>query len=131
MSRFAFVTWDGGGNVPSAVGIARELASRGHDVVFIGYEVQRPHFETRRLRFVPLSRSGAFDVYALSDPAQRIPGLMANVWVAPEHLDDVPDALAATSADVMIVDFSMQGALAAARRTRSPFAVLAHSSITD
>jgi MGT family glycosyltransferase len=129
MSRFAFVTWDGGGNVPPAVGIAQELVARGHDVVFIGYEVQRAHFERRQLPFVALARSGEFDVYALSDPTQRIPGLMANVWASPEHLDDVPDAIAATSPDVVIVDFSMQGALVAARRTPGQFAVLAHSSI--
>ena len=40
MTRFAFVTWDGGGNVPPAVGIAQELVLRGHEVVFLGYEVQ-------------------------------------------------------------------------------------------
>jgi UDP:flavonoid glycosyltransferase YjiC (YdhE family) len=45
MTRFAFVTWDGGGNVTPAVGMAQELVSRGHDVVFIGYEVQRKRFE--------------------------------------------------------------------------------------
>lgn len=129
MTRFAFVTWDGGGNVPPAVGIARELASRGHDVVFIGYEVQRKRFEEKGLRFVSLRRSGEFDIYAASDPAQRIAGLMANVWACPEHLDDIPDAVAATSTDVLVVDFMMQGALASATLLPGPVAVLAHSSI--
>lgn len=129
MTRFAFVTWDGGGNVPPAVGIAQALLERGHDVVFIGYEVQRPGFEARGLPFVALRASGAFDIYVTSDPAQRIAGLMANVWVSPEHLTDVPDAVAATAADVLVVDFSMQGALAAAAQQSAPFAVLAHSAI--
>ena len=120
MSRFAFVTWDGGGNVPPAVGVAQELVSRGHDVVFIGYDVQRAYFEARRLPFVTLPRSGHFDTYALSDPTRRIPGLMANVWAAPEHLDDVPDTIATTSADVVIVDFTMHGALVAGHRTFDP-----------
>jgi len=129
MTRFAFVTWDGGGNVPPAVGIAQGLIARGHDVVFIGYEVQRKAFEQRRLPFVALRRTGGFDIYAASDPGQRIGGLMANVWASPDHLDDIPDALAATSSDVLVVDFSMQGALASAIRSAAPMAVLAHSAI--
>jgi MGT family glycosyltransferase len=129
MTRFGFVTWDGGGNVPPAVGIAQGLVARGHDVVFIGYEVQRKRFEQRRLPFVALRRSGGFDIYATSDPGGRIAGLMANVWVNPEHLDDLPDALAATSPDVLVVDFSMQGALASMIQSLVPTAVLAHSAI--
>jgi MGT family glycosyltransferase len=129
MTRFAFVTWDGGGNLPPAVGIAQGLVARGHDVVFIGYEVQRKRFEERRLPFVALRRSGAFDIYATSDPGGRITGLITNVWASPEHLNDIPDALAATSSDVLVVDFMMQGALASAIRSAAPMAVLAHSAI--
>jgi MGT family glycosyltransferase len=129
MTRFAFVTWDGGGNVPPAVGIAQELASRGHDVVFVGYEVQRERLQAKGLTFVSLPRSGQFDIYGARAPAERVAGLVANVWACAEHLDDVPDAVAATSADVVVVDFSMQGALASALRLGSPVAVLAHSSI--
>jgi MGT family glycosyltransferase len=130
MTRFAFVTWDGGGNLPPAVGIAQGLLAHGHDVVFAGYEVQRERLEQRRLPFVALRRTGAFDIYAASDPSQRIAGLMANVWASPEHLDDIPDALADTSSDVLVIDFSMQGALASADRSVAPVAVLAHSTIT-
>ena len=129
MTRFAFVTWDGGGNVPPAVGMAQELASRGHDVVFIGYEVQRKGFEGKGIEFVALRRSGQYDIYRAGDAAQRIAGLVANVWACPEHLRDVPDAVAETSTDVLVVDFTMQGALAAAIGLPVPVAVLAHSSI--
>jgi MGT family glycosyltransferase len=129
MTRFAFVTWDGGGNVPPAVAIAQGLLNRGHEVVFIGYEAQRTRFQERGLSFVALGRTGSFDIYAASDPGARIAGLLANVWVSPEHLDDIPDAVAATSPDVLVVDFSLQGALAAASRSTVPVAVLAHSSI--
>jgi MGT family glycosyltransferase len=129
MTRFAFVTWDGGGNVPPAVGIAQGLIERGHEVVFVGYEVQRQRFEDRHLPFVALRRTGSFDIYATADPAERIAGLTAHVWASPEHLDDVPDAVAATSSDILLIDFSMQGALASAMRSLVPVAVLAHSSI--
>ena len=51
------------------------------------------------------------------------------MWASPDHLDDIPDALDATSSDVLVVDFSMQGALASATRGAAPMAVLAHSAI--
>jgi MGT family glycosyltransferase len=129
MTRFAFVTWDGGGNTPPAIGIAQELVLRGHDVVFLGYEVQRKRFEAQGLAFTTLRRSGFFDIYNAREPAERIAGLMANVWACPEHLADVPDAVADSSSDVLIVDFMMQGALAAIPPLSLPTAVLAHSSI--
>jgi MGT family glycosyltransferase len=97
--------------------------------VFFGYEPQRKRFEVQGLEFNALRRSGSFDIYRTNQPAERIAGLMANVWACPEHLDDVPDAVADSSADVLIVDFMMQGALAAAPRLSLPVAVLAHSSI--
>jgi MGT family glycosyltransferase len=129
MTRFAFATWDGGGNVPPAIGIAQELRSRGHDVVFIGYEVQRQRLEAKGYSFSVLPRSGQFDIYRTSVPAERLTALLANVWASAEHLEDIPDAVAATSADVLIVDFSLQGALASMARLTVPSAVLAHSAI--
>ena len=40
MADLLFVTWDGGGNVPPAVGIAQELQRRGHAVRFVGHARQ-------------------------------------------------------------------------------------------
>jgi MGT family glycosyltransferase len=129
MTRFAFATWDGGGNLPPAIGIAQELRSRGHDVVFIGYEVQRQRLEAKGYSFSVLPRSGQFDIYRTSLPAERLTGLLANVWASAEHLEDIPDAVASIFADVLIVDFSLQGALAAMARVTVPSVVLAHSAI--
>ncbi|MDX6685878.1 MAG: hypothetical protein QOF86_2006, partial [Baekduia sp.] len=42
MASLLFVTWDGGGNVPPALGIAAELETRGHDVAFLGHAHQAP-----------------------------------------------------------------------------------------
>ena len=41
MAGIQFVTWDGGGNLPPTLGIARELQRRGHAVGVIGEESQR------------------------------------------------------------------------------------------
>ena len=51
MSRFTFVTWDGGGNVPPAVGIAQELIARGNEVRFLGYLPQQAAIRARGLAF--------------------------------------------------------------------------------
>lgn len=129
MTRFTFLTWDGGGNVPPAVGIAQELVARGNEVRFLGYLPQQAAIEARGIAFSALPRSGNFDLYAERPPEQRLAAIIRNVWACPEHLEDVPDALAAHPADVLVVDFLMQGALAQARRTDIPVAVLAHSSV--
>ncbi|GAC1638635.1 MAG: glycosyltransferase [Candidatus Dormibacteraceae bacterium] len=129
MTCFTFVTWDGGGNVPPAVGIAQELVARGNEVRFLGYLPQRAAIEGRGLDFSALSRSGDFDLYGERATEQRLPAIIRNVWACPEHLMDIPDALAAHPTDVLVVDFLMQGALAQARRTSIPVAVLAHSSV--
>lgn len=129
MTRFNFVTWDGGGNVPPAVGIAQELIARGNEVRFLGYLPQQAAIEARGLAFSVLPRSGNFDLYAARPPDQRLAAIIRNVWACPEHLLDIPDALAAHPADVLVVDFLMQGALAQARRSDIPVAVLAHSSV--
>ena len=42
MSRIAFVTWNGGGNLTPALAIVRELHRSGHRAAFLGLEAQRP-----------------------------------------------------------------------------------------
>ena len=129
MTRLTFVTWDGGGNLPPAVGIAQELVARGNEVRFLGYLSQRDAIESRGFEFSALPRSGHFDPFSGYAPEERLPALIRNVWACPEHLEDVPDALAANPADLLVIDFLMQGALAQARRTDIPVAVLAHSVV--
>jgi MGT family glycosyltransferase len=129
VTRFTFVTWDGGGNLPPAVGIAQELIARGNEVRFLGYLSQQAAIEARGLAFSALPRSGSFDLYADRAPEERLAAIIRNVWACPEHLEDIPDALAMNPTDVLVIDFLMQGALAQARRTDTPVAVLAHSSV--
>ena len=40
MADILFVTWDGGGNVPPALAIARRMQARGHTVRFLGHAAQ-------------------------------------------------------------------------------------------
>ena len=47
MADILFVTWDGGGNVPPALGIAAELQARGHAVRVLGHAGQQPSLDAR------------------------------------------------------------------------------------
>jgi UDP:flavonoid glycosyltransferase YjiC (YdhE family) len=59
-ANILFVTWDGGGNVPPALGIAAELQRRGVTVRFLGHERQRSMIERVGLRFEPDSHPHGF-----------------------------------------------------------------------
>ncbi len=128
MARIAFVTWDGGGNVPPAIGVAQALTARGHRCHFLGYEVQRGRIEAQGFAFSALERSGAFDVHGLP-PEERLAALLRHVWACPEHLADIPAALARHPADLLVVDFLLQGALASGQRLPIPVSALAHSAV--
>jgi UDP:flavonoid glycosyltransferase YjiC (YdhE family) len=129
MGRFAFVTWPGGGNLPPAIGIAQELVARGHEVGFLGYEVQRERIEAQSLAFTALRRSGAFDIHGTPPGPQRLAAMVHNIWACPDHLEDVPGALEEHPAGLLVVDCMMQGALAAASHTGIPTAALVHSAV--
>src|SRR2546428_11949283 len=51
MGSILFVTWDGGGNLPPALGIGSELRRRGHTVRFLGHAQQREGIEAAGFRF--------------------------------------------------------------------------------
>jgi UDP:flavonoid glycosyltransferase YjiC (YdhE family) len=126
MARYLFLTWDGAGNQPPAIGIAQALRERGHDVMFAGYGSQRSLITARGFRFALLERSAALyrqahskDVFALK---------MEAVWASTRHLDEVPELIDREACDVLVIDCMMFGALAAAETARVPVAVLVHSA---
>ena len=124
--NIAFMTWDGGGNVGPAIGLAQELEARGHRVRFHGYEAQRRRIEMAGFDFSALERSGAFDVHTASS-AERIGSLLDRAWACDDHFHDIPAALVRHPSDAIVVDFMMQGALAA--RTSVPMVALVHSAV--
>jgi MGT family glycosyltransferase len=137
MARFLFVTWDGGGTVPPAFGIAQALRDRGHEPVFAGQELgygdaagetgPAASFEARALahgfRFVRLVRASAT---WRDDPPDR--RFATAVVACPGHLRDVRDAVAGEPFDALLVDGLLFGALAAAEDIGLPTAVLATST---
>lgn len=124
MARLLFLSWDGAGNQGPAIGLAQELAERGHEITFAGYAGQRARFEG--FGFQVLRRADA--AYpAQEPPGGWLPALVDAVWASPRQLTDVPDVLGAGRYDAVVADCLMFGALAALETAPVPVAVLVHS----
>jgi UDP:flavonoid glycosyltransferase YjiC (YdhE family) len=127
MSRFVFVTWNGGGNLPPALGIARVLAEHGHEVTFLGSGTQRTRIEGAGISFTPFSQRAEVDAAAPRAPAERLASLVSTVWMNSDLADDVLALLAREPADLVVVDYMLVGVLARSADFDAPTAVLAHS----
>ena len=126
MARFLFITWEGGGNQPPAIGTAQELQERGYQVAFAGYASQHDRFTKLGFRFSVLRHAQA--AYR-TEPPDRVMSMLVNaVWACPQHLRDLPHILAHEHYDLAVVDCLMFGALAAAEVAGQPAAVLVHSA---
>ena len=122
MAEILFVTWDGGGNVPPAVGIAEELKARGHRVRFLGHPRQAPAFAERGMEFAGFPTARPFDSTVPATPLKVLSMLGDRAMGA-----DVVAALQERPAEVVVVDcllFSVMDALRAAGRS---YVALEHS----
>lgn len=126
MARFLFITWDGSGNQTPTLGMAQALRERGHDIAFAGYESQRARITAHGFRFSVLERSSA--VFHIPANGNMMAAMVAGVWVTPDHLDDVRDAMARETPDLLVIDCLLFGALAAAERYHLPAVILVHGT---
>jgi hypothetical protein len=125
MSRIVFVTWDGGGNLVPALGIARELHQRGHKAAFLGQQTQRYAIE---------AAGRSFTAYALRGPSAGPPAtaaerqrlLIRDTWLNTGLADDLVAMLARDPADSVVIDCMLAGALARSGEFTAPAAVLVH-----
>ncbi|MDQ3733701.1 MAG: glycosyltransferase [Actinomycetota bacterium] len=136
--RLLVISWNGGGNVPPAFGIADELRRRGHQVVFAGQELEEPAgtaplttYDTLERRciqrgfdFLPLERSAAR--WRAEPPSGR--RIATAMMACAEHLLDVEEVTSGGPWDAVLVDCLMFGALAALQDAALPLVVLVHSA---
>jgi hypothetical protein len=108
MSRFLFVSWDGGGNQLPARRIAAELDTRGHHT-----------------RWLMLPRK-AIDMATVS-PAERGAITLGQIMANPAHLAELRADLDRAPADMLVIDCLLFGALAAAQLLGVPAACLVHT----
>lgn len=127
MSRFLFLTWNGAGNQPPAIGLAQELRSRGHDVVFAGHISQQGRFQKRGFRFAQMEASDAAFREAIAT-LDVVDAVKSGIVLCAAQLHEVPKLFAQEDADALVVDCMMFAALAAAEASSLPASVLVHTA---
>jgi UDP:flavonoid glycosyltransferase YjiC (YdhE family) len=121
MSEILVVTWDGGGNVPPALGIAAELVARGHGVRFVGHPRQREALTAGGFDVAPSHHARAFSSLETNSPVALV-AMFGDRGLG----RDVLDALADRPADVVVVDCLLFGVMAELRAAGTPYVVLEH-----
>jgi UDP:flavonoid glycosyltransferase YjiC (YdhE family) len=126
VAEVVVVTWDGGGNLPPALGIAGELVRRGHRVRFLGHERQRSSVE---------GAGFGFEAYRHARPwsaIEPLPTAKAIVPVFAMFTDggpgvDLRELIGRQPADLLVIDVLSLGALKAADGLSVPVVALMHS----
>jgi MGT family glycosyltransferase len=107
VTRYLFVTWDGGGNVNPVLALTSRLTGRGHAVGVLGPPSVAVRVEGAGGAFVPRTPGATWDLDAIAD--------------------DVTAAVASAGPDVLVVDHMLPSALCAAEATGRPSAALVHT----
>jgi UDP:flavonoid glycosyltransferase YjiC (YdhE family) len=121
MAEILFVTWDGGGNVPPALGIAAELRRRGHGVRFLGHETQRPAITGAGFGFEPFATAAPFSSLESNSPP-RMMALFSDKTIGRDTLAEA----ARLTTDVVVVDCMLIGALRACADEGLTYVTLEH-----
>jgi MGT family glycosyltransferase len=136
LKRFLFVSWEGGGNLPPALAIARRLTERGHTVRFLGEPCNREEIEAAGCAFVSyvhaphrdnkLPENDFIRDWEARTPFEAFARTRQRLMFgqASAYAQDVLEELAAHPADAVAVDFPLFGALVGAESVGVPTAVL-------
>lgn len=137
--HFLFVLWDGGGNIPPQLALARRLATRGHRVSILAPGVLRARIEAAGCAFVPLHETAEHDSSSVTDDILRDWEARTSIAAAALVRDrlifgtasgyarDVTAAVTAERPDVIVTDYLLLGAYVAAERAGIPLAALVHT----
>jgi UDP:flavonoid glycosyltransferase YjiC (YdhE family) len=121
-----FVTVDGGGNLPPALGIAAEIVRRGGTARFLGHEPQRRAVEQAGFAFTAVHEGRPYDASAPRSTASALRDLTA-VFADRGIGADAIRLARAEPTDVVIVDCLLLGALDTVVRSGLPTVSLVHT----
>jgi UDP:flavonoid glycosyltransferase YjiC (YdhE family) len=127
MARVLFVTWNGGGNLLPALGIARVLADRGHAIAFLGQQTQQRRVEVAGFAFIPYASIPAWESTAPPSATEAQALVIRDIWLNTDMTNDVVALLARQPADLVVVDCMLAGVLAGSQAFGVPTVVLVHS----
>lgn len=134
--RFLFVDWEGGGNLPPALTVARHLVARGHHVRFLGEPCNQEEIEATGGAFISYvhaphrdNKSPATDFirdWEARTPFEAFARVRKRLMFGPAYAyaQDVLNEVAAHPADAVVIDFPLFGAMLAAEKAAVPSAVL-------
>ena len=121
-----FVTLDAGGNLPPALGIAREIVRRGGTARFLGHEPQRAAIERAGYRFQTVCQGRPYDSAAPRSTLSALRDLTA-VFADRGIGADAVRLAQAEPTDVVIVDCLLLGAIDVLVRDGLPTVSLVHT----
>ncbi|MEY2469487.1 MAG: hypothetical protein QOF21_2185 [Actinomycetota bacterium] len=121
MSNVLVITWDGGGNVPPALGIAAELQQRGHRVRVMGHSVQHAHVTGKGLDFTAFHTARPFTAVDKSTLIDYL-GVFGDLAMG----RDVVEEMRREPADLLVIDCILFGAMEAVAAQGVPYVVLEH-----
>lgn len=137
--HYLFVLWDGGGNVPPQLALARRLTERGHHVRILAPHTLRSRIEAVGCQFVPLREAPEHDSSSrtkdlLRDWEARTSMGAASLvrdrlifGTASGYASDVTAAIADERPDVVVTDYLLLGGYIAAERAGISLAALVHT----
>ncbi len=135
--RFLFVLWEGGGNVPLQLGLARGLVERGHEVRVLTEDCLAADVADAGARFEPLVEApnrASRDEDLIGDWEARTPlGAFARarervvMGPAAAYAHDTRGALEREPVDVLASDYMLFGPPIAGERAGVPTALLVHN----
>jgi MGT family glycosyltransferase len=135
-NRYLFVDWEGGGNLPPALTLARQLAERGHRVRVLCDPADEADVLAAGCAFVAYTRAPhRHDKTAASDfirdweatsPMDALARSQQRIMFGPAlaYARDVLEELAREPADALVINRTLYGAMLAAEKSGLPFAVL-------
>lgn len=127
MADVLFVTWDGGGNVPPALGLAAELSARGHRVRVQGHRAQAGAVARAGLEYVAFPHVREF-VGAEPNPGGTVPATARLVAMFTDRTmgADVVAEAARVHTDLVVVDCMLVAAMRAVADAGLPYVSLEH-----
>ena len=131
--HYLFTTWDGSGNVPPELSLARGLIARGHQVTLLGDPTLRPDAEAAGTGFIPwreaphiVSRRPEDDPYRdyeTKSPPKLVARLSERLMCTParHHAAETAAAAREAGADIVVSDAMLLGSQMGAEAEGLPF----------